>query len=736
MRNHRGSPLWTLLKFATRVSAMEEVLALESNKRRRLPFSFSTSSQQVITDLKAIVGGSWIAGILISVIATTTFLAQTWNEQLEMRCYVLIGLAGMVIVALPALPLKVSKLFPSRLIYFFFALITWVAFFWLVLSKNFSYFSVVGPLIMSASIFWPRRESVGLLARFAFLFVVWQVLSKLAFWTTLDGIFSQSLGTYLGFALGLIITACCVQCDRQKVVSSWMTRGCLFALVLALIFAVGSRIEVDKHHTGFFVGPLQLLREGHWLLWDVPFQYGLLNLSLASLIPAVSPWYSFYLANMACLIAAAISLFLMFGKKHTAGIAFAGILVVVGSLMLPGRAPTLAGPMAVASTGAFRFLWCYILMLTVYQTHAHAERRIFYLWLGNIFWTLSLFWSFESGVYGTGTWLPAFIFFRWSMTNSTESSVRRLCSVASGLGTAALLPIAGAAITYFYYFLNLGHGPDWYSFVEYALTYQNGFGALRANPYGAGWVLIFVFIIFIHLANTAVKRRNWTELAVWTSLSGMMWTTSSYFVSRSHDINVTNLLPLSIAAMAIGWRLKNKKEETSAERVPIELGLGVLLTLFLGITLGTSDWSRLNWKIFSQNRTPSGFREIMPALSPTAMSKMQAVGLLPTDQISLCGNTLGALWPTDSGTVRSFLPFAPAAQINILSPKRELEYLQRFTARNTSDEGWVIFNSKILTEENKNLLQKVNEAYKIENQFTVGDMTLLKYKSPNTVKSL
>jgi hypothetical protein len=64
-----------------------------------------------------------------------------------------------------------------------------------------------------------------------------------------------------------------------------------------------------------FVGPAELVRQGGWLLWDVPSHYGFLNTLVVAAVPVQSAWQAMHLVNgflLAC--SAALVFFLLRGS--------------------------------------------------------------------------------------------------------------------------------------------------------------------------------------------------------------------------------------------------------------------------------------------------------------------------------------------------------------------------------------------------------------------------------------
>ena len=104
-------------------------------------------------------------------------------------------------------------------------------------------------------------------------------------------------------------------------------------------------------HWGLFVGPAELVRQGGWLLWDVPSQYGFLSIITIAMLPFASAWTSLYALDAALVFASACMLFFMFRSLRlgSLSIAFSLLMTVVLVYLAPGAFQVLSGPQAYPS---------------------------------------------------------------------------------------------------------------------------------------------------------------------------------------------------------------------------------------------------------------------------------------------------------------------------------------------------------------------------------------------------
>src|SRR5262249_39452246 len=169
--------------------------------------------------------------------------------------------------------------------------------------------------------------------------------------------------------------------------------------------------------------------------------------------------------------------------------------------------------------------------------------------------------SSESATYCTAAWLPAFGVLLWRRARvHLGPAGRRVLWVLRWLCLPPILLSTAAAVVGIYYHTALGHGPDWGAFLEYALAFRSGFYALPIDPDGLVWLLLAALAAFATLCVYALRRDVGPGvLGLAVGVWGAFWASASYFVSRSHENNATNLsctlgLGAALALWAVGRR--------------------------------------------------------------------------------------------------------------------------------------------------------------------------------------
>jgi hypothetical protein len=476
-----------------------------------------------------------------------------------------------------------------------------------------------------------------------------------------------------------------------------------FALVLFALFAFRQDTlpnDVSQHHWGFYVGPAELVRQGGWLLWDVPSQYGFLNILSIAALPFRSAWLAMYLLNGTLILASAAMVYFLLRLvrlgRFSLPFVFLATLVVV--FLIPGDNQNLSGPQFYPSVGAIRFFWVEILIVFLVWLYLRpfTSRRIAIVG-GSLLWLCGTLWAAESAVYVTFVWFPSLFLI---VVGSTAEGplVKRLRALLESTNLALLatpLALFGVAIALIHviYVISLGHGPDYSAFIEYARSYGGGFGYLPMNPYGAVSMLVLAFAICVSVA-AIVARHSPNPLAaapvLWAA-AATTWITSSYFIGRSADSNVTNIFTsmwLALAAILIVLDREGAlREHVRSLRLALVAPLAVAMVMTLGNTAALSGVARALSVGYTAN-----IPRLLPALHVGALNLLALARVRESDAIVYDGNTLMPQWPgarADEFPAIRWLPANPSVDLVPIPAERRMVYFQRFTSRRPM-EGWFL----------------------------------------------
>jgi len=351
------------------------------------------------------------------------------------------------------------------------------------------------------------------------LIVSWSAAVRFMWWSDFDGWTLHSPYTFLVFVGSSLLVVSNVHRTRRLIPLSIVIgrRANLGLTLLGLLILAAASVRSTYlfapsafFNWGFWVGPAELVRQGGWLLWDDPSQYGFLSILPIALLPAGNVWQSFYILDSCAAFFAGAVIFLAFRSVRPGAInlAFSLSLATAAVFLLPGFPPSLAGPQWEPNVSSYRFLWCYAL-LAVLLWHARrsssaaaATSRV--MVVGCVIWLLGTLWSLESAIYASVIWLPAYGFLIAHSSDerrATRRSQALWALLPPGLLVATCTFISGV------YVWRLGHGPDWSAFWEWSLSFGAGLDALPLDHNGPVWALLL--INFASILGMSGLSANW-----------------------------------------------------------------------------------------------------------------------------------------------------------------------------------------------------------------------------------
>jgi hypothetical protein len=341
----------------------------------------------------------------------------------------------------------------------------------------------------------------------------------------------------------------------------------------------------------------------------------------------------------------------------------------------------LTGPNGLPSVGPFRFLWVYLLVGAIVlldrkkrQEGAWNEKLLV---LGCVGWTLGTLWSLEGAIFASCCWLPAYA---WMVRGKSRN----------WLFLPGALFLAAWGSVWLFYFVRLGHGPDLQCFIEYSMSYASGFGALPISLDGAVAELLMVFALLLVFA-----LRCWQEdresLPVALALLGAFWSTSVYFVGRSHENNISNLMPIQL--LVLGALLARLESVHLSFRRWVE---SAVVPVFVIVLFACADNPVGHREYFeSLGDIFRGIHEInahQPPPPPESVDLLRRAGYSLGDPLVYFGTDLARVPSATSSfeLAHPWIPVAPASEYSILSRDRQLVYLTRYLNLHPTEVGWVM----------------------------------------------
>ena len=577
-----------------------------------------------------------------------------------------------------------------------------------------------------------ERPLEGLVALVVLGFVAliaWMGSGGLVYWSRASDWFLGSPWRFLAIAVAIAVSITGLprfgESAESKAAPGVVFRiASVFLVLLLIVFSFRTNPVVEFYHWGFWTGPIEQVRQGGWLLHDTPSQYGFLSILIPAILPG-SAWISFWYYQAVIYAVVGVLMFVIFRRlRGGVGNLALSFLVVLTTLFFRPRSESLLLPAQMTpSGGPVRFLWCFVLLgwlLLVFRDHAgHKERTIHSVGagfpiVGHVIWICSIAWSFEAAIYSSAIWFSAF----------TVYLVQR----RTGILRALMVPVAmlGAlyVVVWIVYRIGLGASPDIAGYAEFGLLYSSGFGALPIATHGPIWYLVLVFMI----ASTVVVQflaEDWRDfrLVVAAGVWGGIWSLSSYFVSRSHPVNLLSLAPVLLFAIAVLMIVLRHSPRrpwhgyVRAATVP-------LLAIPIAMSLGHP---RLRADLATPQLGLSRFNDQLPLMESDLESLLRTAGAKPTDAIVriVDGRLVMPAWRGPDSTRimgdRSWLP-KPFEIISSLPPARRQVYIDRSAKAGLG--GWMIHHASDTIASFRDRVSEIERAYRIGQPLTKGTWTV------------
>ncbi|MEO7682467.1 MAG: hypothetical protein ABIU86_00895 [Gemmatimonadaceae bacterium] len=475
-------------------------------------------------------------------------------------------------------------------------------------------------------------------------------------------------------------------------------------ILLALSFRTNPVLEL--YHWQAYVGPMQQLRQGGWLLWDAPAQYGVLAILIPTLFPG-NAWQSFYLFQAMCNAVAALLMFWALGgtRASTSRIILATTVTATTLFFRPRSATLLIAGQMTPSGGPVRFIWPFVMLAFLFSYYRKSPKREVGVdrpdWQfelrGHLIWLASVCWSVEAGIYCSAVWFPAYVLYLMQRavtarhSGRSRSEAARLVLRSVAVPTSALVLIVG--VVSLFYAGMIGHSPDWSSYFEYALLYSGGFRALPVDPSGSVW---FLLVIFLSISTAVVmylfRDPGHPRVMVLAGAWGGVWAISSYFVSRSHAANLLSIATFLVFAAAITLRVIADQ--------PAESWHGLIRVAFVPMFVAPVALTVAHPAFVSEISKPQlsygSFTEQIPLMEPSLNQLLIEAGAKPSDPVVRIGDgrlMLPAWPPRDSRGKKVVSPYSWLPKqyeiIGTLPPERRQKYIDRM-ARHLQLSGWLI----------------------------------------------
>ncbi|NBX83747.1 hypothetical protein EBQ90_11790 [bacterium] len=446
------------------------------------------------------------------------------------------------------------------------------------------------------------------------------------------------------------------------------------------------------HHHSFYVGPAELLGQGFIPLREIPSQYGFLTYVLTAAMPFGSAWTNFLVLNRVFLFFTSLTVYfsmrLLFPRPQRIptllGLTFLSVFVWVGWV------DKLQGPLSYPSTSGFRFLPSFLLILIALVMtqiglfNPKHPRTLKVLNLSGFFvWGLSSLWSVDSFLYATGAWISFQL--SWALLHGLRVQPLLKC-IFSFLIVGVI--IWGSFLLI--YNSSYGFYPEVSALWEYAVAYQSGFGALPIKALSPGWLFLLLFITGTVLGASLLKKGS-PLFPLVTATLGWLFVCASYYISRSHPNNFSNLMAQVVVSLSVFYFAADRLSEPQTKPVLFKRilswgGLVLMVPLINIAHLGhlIADWGAPQILPTAAELPPTSAekqKELEQALSELKIGNQEPWVLL---DVALETS------PVSSLQSERWVPISPGSAFAVLPPERQKAYLERVALRNRKG-GWLVF---------------------------------------------
>jgi len=448
------------------------------------------------------------------------------------------------------------------------------------------------------------------------------------------------------------------------------------------------------HHWSVYVAAAEALLGGAIPFHDYPVQYGMGPTLLLAALCRGECWTGTYIAvvatNLLYLLAMA-GCVVVLTRKLPMGLALAALAAMgCAILMWTGYPPDFKGSIATPSVDGMRFFPLAALMSFIMA----AEERGFRLdAAGHTLWLLGLVWSPEAAFYATVVWWP-YLALRRAQAIGALSATGVAIAALRGAGVALAATAAGFAALAVLFRIAYHEWPSIAGFTTYV---RNPPGILPANPTGPIWLALAVAA----LVAIAQLRADARGIRVgFACLMGLL-AVGSYYVARSHDNNVLNLLPFVVLALTAALAIGLKGVAAGFAQVALA-GLVAFLATF-----GFESWDVAARRGQAWNIGPSHFINNIRLATPEAFALLDeslahsASAHAPTADAAAALEWLRAegegspLWVSPSSLLPYGAPGPAWTAMNdvgsyALLPLDEVERFIRSGAEHLHRPGWIL----------------------------------------------
>jgi hypothetical protein len=529
--------------------------------------------------------------------------------------------------------------------------------------------------------------------------------------------------------VGILAAALPRLLPRTEGAPPWPSLLAIFLLGVAAVSLTGFMESPDGfgtvwHHWSVYVGSSQAFLGGAIPFQDYPVQYGMGPTLLVAALCGQECWTGLYVAaaatNLIYLLAMAGCVVLL-TRRLPMGLALVALAAMgCAILMWTGYPPDFKGPIATPSVDGLRFfplaaLLCFIIA---------AEARDFRLDVaGHALWLLGLVWSPEAAFYATVVWWPYLALRRAQKIGATSATGVAIAVLRGAALALAATAAAFAALAVLFWIVYR----QWPSIEGFTTYVRNPPGILPVNPTGPVWLALAAATV-VAVAQLRADARG-VRLGL-VSLMGL-FAAGSYYLGRSHDNNVLNLLPFIVLALTAALAIGLKDVASGFAQIALA-GVVALLATF-----GFESWDAAAQRGQALNLGPGSFiNDISMATADSSALLDKSLAQLPSAHAPAADAAAAQEWLRAQGegppvwvSPSLLLPYGAPGPVwtgmndigaYALLPHDEVESFIRNSAQHLHRPGWILVDRMQQTTPWPALFL---EAYSIEQQRDFGNYT-------------
>ncbi len=279
----------------------------------------------------------------------------------------------------------------------------------------------------------------------------------------------------------------------------WILPGIIFFIESFSTYNFFNKIGGGSlHHWQIYISILELIQGGGYLLWDIPSQYGFLNILFIYLIPISDPWLKLYFANSIITFTASLIIFKIIWNNRNIYWYFLSILFCWIILFVISGGPGYDNFSVTPSLGPLRYFWvifiCYLLF------YFRKFEINFQLKIILPFWIVGSFWSIMSAICINFLILTYFTYVLFSKEN-IELKIKNIIIYLFTF-------LISISIIYLFYNYKLGVNPDLLSFFDFAINGVNFHGKNLGTIFNYKQTILIPLLILSYLVLNISKIKD------------------------------------------------------------------------------------------------------------------------------------------------------------------------------------------------------------------------------------